>query len=78
MTEHQLREAKQCLMILYNRKNGRPEYIYVVQNDNHGYPLFLIRNNNQWVWRSAKHYITRKERFHTYYTEAERERGVFI
>lgn len=74
----ELREEKQCLMILYDKKTGRPEYIYGMQNDSHGYPLFLIKIKNQWVYRSAKHYITREERFHTYYTEAEKEHGVFI
>lgn len=38
-------------------------YVHGVTNDKNGYPQFLIRINNQWIWRSAKEFIT--------YTEAE-------
>lgn len=68
---YEYREDKQCLIVLYNKQTGRAENIYGVQNDNHGYPLFLIKCDNQWKWHSAKHYLTREERLHTYYTECE-------
>ena len=29
---------------------------YAVRNDSKGYPHFLIYANNQWIWRSAKHF----------------------
>lgn len=74
----ELREDKQYLMILYNKKTGKPENIYGIQIDNHGYPLFLIKCDNQWKWRSAKHYLTRDERLHTYYSEAEKEFGCLV
>ena len=32
------------------------ERIYGVRSDKHGYPQFLIYNNNQWRWISAKHF----------------------
>ena len=30
--------------------------VYDIQYDNHGYPHFLIYENNAWVRVSAKHY----------------------
>lgn len=72
MSTEEFREEKSCLLIMYNKKTGRPEPIYAIQKDNHGYPLFLIRRENKWVYRSAKHFITREERKHTYYTEMEK------
>ena len=30
--------------------------IYKVRNDKCGYPMFLIFYNNQWFWKSAKHF----------------------
>ena len=65
------REDKQCLMILYSKETGSPENIYGIQNDDHGYPLFLIKNDNQWRWRSAKHYLTRDERLGECYSLCE-------
>lgn len=35
--------------------------VYNVRDDITGYPLFLVRKDNQWIWKSAKHYITREE-----------------
>ena len=46
------------MMILYDKLNSNPETIYAVLDDSNGYPKFLIRKGNQWIWRSAKHYIT--------------------
>jgi len=30
--------------------------VYGVEQDSCGYPKFLIYQDNQWIWRSAKHY----------------------
>jgi len=30
--------------------------VYGIEQDSCGYPKFLIYSNNQWMWRSAKHY----------------------
>ena len=54
--------SKSYLLIMYDKETGEKEYIYSIQNDNHGYPLFLIRKNNRWAYRSAKHYITMGEK----------------
>ena len=49
------------MFVLYDKHNGKKETVYAVLDDKQGYPKFLIRKGNQWVYRSAKHYITRKE-----------------
>ncbi len=74
----ELREEKQCLIILYDKRSGLPESIYGLKDDQHGYPLFLVKPKNQWLWRSAKHYLTREERMNTYYSEFERVHGVLM
>jgi hypothetical protein len=48
------------MVILYDKLTGDAEIIYGVLDDDHGYPKFLIRKDNRWVYRSAKHYITSK------------------
>lgn len=68
----EFREEKSCLMIMYDKRTGNAISIYAVLDDNNGYPKFLIRKDNKWIYRSAKHYITREERLHTYYTEFEK------
>lgn len=30
--------------------------IYDIRNDSCGYPMFLIYQDNQWIWKSAKHF----------------------
>ena len=35
---------------------GRRVEVYAVRNDKNGYPQFLVYENNQWHWRSAKYY----------------------
>ncbi len=35
--------------------------IYGVKDDKHGYPTFLIRSDNRWIWKSAKHFIPVEE-----------------
>jgi len=65
-------------MILYDKKTGKDEVVFATSSDSNGYPKFLIRKSNQWIWRSAKYYITREERLHTPYTECERVNGAYI
>ena len=30
--------------------------VYAIRNDKNGYPHFLIYEDNQWKWKSAKHF----------------------
>ena len=30
--------------------------VFAVRNDKNGYPQFLVYEDRQWVWRSAKNY----------------------
>ena len=30
--------------------------VYKIKNNNNGYPTFLIYDENQWKWLSAKHF----------------------
>ena len=30
--------------------------VFAVRNDKNGYPHFLLYENGQWLWRSAKYY----------------------
>jgi hypothetical protein len=59
------------MLELYDKHSGRKEIIYAILDDDHGYPKFLIRKNNQWIYKSAKHYFTEKERRHKAYTSIE-------
>ena len=47
---------------LYDKRTGKRVTIYAVAEDSNGYPKFLIREKNRWVWQSAKYYITEEER----------------
>ena len=58
---------------LYDKRTGKLTKIYSVQEDNHGYPKFLIRDSNKWLWQSAKHYITEKERRKIAYDKQEQK-----
>ena len=46
---------------LYDKRIGKRVTIYAVGEDSNGYPKFLIREKNRWVWQSAKYYITEEE-----------------
>ena len=46
---------------LYDKRTGKRVTIYAVGEDSNGYPKFLIREKNRWVWQSEKHYITEEE-----------------
>ena len=43
-------------MQVVEKKSEKIIEIYGVEQDSCGYPKFLIYQNNQWIWRSAKHY----------------------
>jgi hypothetical protein len=46
---------------LYEKETGKCIETYGTGSDSNGFPKFLIRENGQWIWRSAKHYITYEE-----------------
>ena len=46
---------------VYERNSGIPCIVYAVLDDANGYPKFLLRKNEQWTWKSAKHYIPTDE-----------------
>ena len=52
-------------MFVVRRKNDCMELkkfvVFKVKNDSNGYPHFLIFEDNQWKWVSAKHFIPVKE-----------------
>ena len=58
---------------LYDKRTGKRVIIYAVAEDSNGYPKFLIREKNRWVWQSAKYYITEEERQHLAYDYLEQE-----
>lgn len=63
---------------LYDKYTGKRVDAFAVSEDSHGYPKFLVRQNNEWKWSSAKHYITREERLQTPYTGFEKIHGVVL
>ena len=48
------------MFIVFDKKTHSDVAVYNVR-DSKGYPFFLVRHNNQWMYRSAKHYITSEE-----------------
>ena len=58
---------------LYDKRSGERVTIYAVGEDSSGYPKFLIREKNKWVWQSAKYYITLEERQHLAYSYFEQK-----
>lgn len=40
-----------------NKKTGHIESVYDTRTDKNGFPHFLIYEDNQWKYRSAKHYV---------------------
>jgi hypothetical protein len=51
------------MFCLYNKNTLEKTAIYQISEDSAGYPKFLVRKDKEWVWMSAKHYITRDEYF---------------
>lgn len=49
------------MFIVFDKDTHLDVAVYDVITDVTDYPLFLVRHNNQWVYRSAKHYITAEE-----------------
>ena len=43
------------IFTLYNKQTEQETTIYSVRNKN-GYPMFLLYEHGQWLWRSAKHF----------------------
>ena len=58
---------------LYDKRTGKRVTIYAVAEDSNGYPKFLIREKNRWVWQSAKYYITEEESQHLAYNYFEQK-----
>jgi hypothetical protein len=54
-------ERSETMFIVFDKETHLDVAVYNVRDDLAGYPLFLVRYNNQWVYRSAKHYITADE-----------------
>ncbi|HKM02171.1 MAG TPA: hypothetical protein VJ083_08990 [Sedimentibacter sp.] len=48
------------MFIVFDKKTHLDIAVYNVK-DSKGYPHFLVRHNNQWVYKNAKHYITSEE-----------------
>jgi len=57
------------MLELYDKLTEKKITIYATSEDSNGYPKFLIRLDNQWVWKSAKHYITKDEIIESQYNE---------
>lgn len=49
------------MFIVFDKETHLDVAVYNVRDDITGYPQFLVRHNNQWMYRSAKHYITSEE-----------------
>lgn len=45
------------MFTVIRKEEGNYFEVYSVRNNKAGYPYFLIYENNQWRWQSAKHYI---------------------
>lgn len=45
-----------CLFVVRDKKEYVNVNVYGVTDDSNGYPKFLIRDKNQWIWRSAKYF----------------------
>lgn len=49
------------MFIVFDKETHLDVAVYNVRDDITGYPQFLVRDDNQWIYRSAKHYITSEE-----------------
>ena len=43
-------------MFVTHKQTDKIFEVYEIQNDKNGYPKFLIYENSQWKWMSAKHF----------------------
>lgn len=48
------------MFIVFDKETHLDVAVYNIR-DVEGYPYFLVRYNNQWVYKNAKHYITSEE-----------------
>lgn len=48
------------MFVVFDKESHLDVAVYNVR-DSKSYPHFLVRHNNQWLYRSAKHYITSEE-----------------
>ena len=48
-------------MKVYDQSNYASYEVYDITYDSSGYPHFLIYENGQWLRKSAKHFIPKKE-----------------
>lgn len=49
------------MFVVFDKETHLDVAVYKVRDDFTGYPQFLVRHNNEWTYRSAKHYITSEE-----------------
>lgn len=45
------------LFNVINRQTKHIAKVYGIEDDSNGYPKFLIREREQWIWKSAKYFI---------------------
>ena len=43
-------------MFVLHKKTEKIFKVYKIKNNKNGYPTFLIYDENQWKWLSAKHF----------------------
>ena len=44
------------MFTVYEKSTGKAVKVYNIRHDKSGYPHFLIYEDGQWKYRSAKHY----------------------
>lgn len=45
------------MFTVFNKITDQHCVVYGVRTDKKGYPYFLIYDDPQWVWMSAKHFV---------------------
>ena len=49
------------LFRVIEKETNKVFLVYSVRNDSAGYPHFLIYNDGQWIWKSAKYFFPSRE-----------------
>ena len=49
------------MITVFDKITQKPVRVYKITRNSSGYPDFLVRENGEWRFRSAKHYITYEE-----------------
>lgn len=49
------------MFAVYDKRDSKKYMVYSTQKNKNGYVDFLIRKNEQWLWQSAKYYMTLQE-----------------